>query len=154
MRKNPTRNHHGPKGQHHSHNIKCNIWKFHMTSANITNSFIDRNLDTTALTYKTSGIWVYQPIHLFLVGCLNPCLQGTSVRVVLLQPTSGTPPIVNCQKPIGFRNFSVALGNILHSWRRYFPCNMTIDNQQGGDSSCGEHATNYDWMPYPCGASN
>ena len=26
-------------------------------------------------------IWTNQPIHSFLVGCLNPCLQGTSVRV-------------------------------------------------------------------------
>ena len=31
-------------------------------------------------------IWVNQPIHLFLVGCLNPCLQGTNVRVGLPQP--------------------------------------------------------------------
>ena len=22
-----------------------------------------------------------QPVHLFLVGCLNPCLQGTNVQV-------------------------------------------------------------------------
>jgi hypothetical protein len=28
-------------------------------------------------------IWVNQSIHQFLVGCLNPCLQGTSVRVGL-----------------------------------------------------------------------
>ena len=28
------------------------------------------------------GIWVNQPIHSFLVGCLNPCLQGTSVQIV------------------------------------------------------------------------
>ena len=28
-------------------------------------------------------IWANQPIHSFLVGCLNPCLQRTSVRVVL-----------------------------------------------------------------------
>ena len=27
-----------------------------------------------------------QPIHSFLVGCLNPCLQETSVHVVLPQP--------------------------------------------------------------------
>ena len=26
-------------------------------------------------------IWVNQPIHSFLVGCLNPCLQGTNVWV-------------------------------------------------------------------------
>jgi hypothetical protein len=26
-------------------------------------------------------IWANQPMHLLLVGCLNPCLQGTSVRV-------------------------------------------------------------------------
>ena len=26
-------------------------------------------------------IWVNQPIHSFLVGCLNPCLQGTNVPV-------------------------------------------------------------------------
>ena len=26
-------------------------------------------------------IWANQPIHSFLVECLNPCLQGTSVRV-------------------------------------------------------------------------
>ena len=32
------------------------------------------------------GIWANQPIHSFLVGCLNPCLQGTSERVVLPQP--------------------------------------------------------------------
>ena len=40
--KNLIRNHHGPKGQHHSHNIKCNIWKSHMTNGNITNSFINK----------------------------------------------------------------------------------------------------------------
>ena len=28
-------------------------------------------------------IWANQPIHLFFVGCINPCLQGTSVRVAL-----------------------------------------------------------------------
>ena len=28
-----------------------------------------------------NGIWANQPIHSFLVGCLNPCLQGTSVWV-------------------------------------------------------------------------
>ena len=27
-----------------------------------------------------------EPIHLFLVGCLNPCLQGMSVHVVWPQP--------------------------------------------------------------------
>jgi hypothetical protein len=31
-------------------------------------------------------IWANQPIHSFLVGCLNPCLQGTSVWVGLPQP--------------------------------------------------------------------
>ena len=34
---------------------------------------------------KGLGIWANQLIHSFLVGCLNPCLQGTSVRVVSLQ---------------------------------------------------------------------
>ena len=33
------------------------------------------------------GIWANQPIHSFLIGCLNPCLQETSVRVVLPQPS-------------------------------------------------------------------
>ena len=31
-------------------------------------------------------IWANPPIHLFLVGCLNSCLQGTSVRVGSPQP--------------------------------------------------------------------
>ena len=30
--------------------------------------------------------WVDQPIHSLLVGCLNPCLQGTNGRVVSPQP--------------------------------------------------------------------
>ena len=30
--------------------------------------------------------WANQSIHLFLVGCLNPCLQRTNVRVVSPQP--------------------------------------------------------------------
>ena len=32
-------------------------------------------------------IWANQPIQSFLVGCLNPCLQGISVRVVSSQPS-------------------------------------------------------------------
>ena len=37
---------------------------------------------------KTHDIWIWanQPIHLFLVGCLNPCLQGTNVQVGSTQP--------------------------------------------------------------------
>jgi hypothetical protein len=31
--------------------------------------------------------WANQPIHSFLVGCLNPCLQGTSARVGSPQPS-------------------------------------------------------------------
>jgi hypothetical protein len=31
-------------------------------------------------------IWANQPIYPFLVGCLNPCLQGRSVWVGLPQP--------------------------------------------------------------------
>lgn len=34
-------------------------------------------------------IWANQPIHLFLVGCLNPFLQGTSEHVV-------SPPAYVC----------------------------------------------------------
>ena len=30
---------------------------------------------------SAKGVWANQPIHSFLLGCLNPCLQGTSVRV-------------------------------------------------------------------------
>ena len=33
-------------------------------------------------------IWANQPIHLFVGGCLNPCLQGTSVQV-------GSPQLIN-----------------------------------------------------------
>jgi hypothetical protein len=38
----------------------------------------------------TSSIWANQPIslHSFLVGCLNPCFQGTNVWVVSPQPTN------------------------------------------------------------------
>ena len=32
------------------------------------------------------SIWANQRIHSFLVGCLNPCLQGTNVRVGSPQP--------------------------------------------------------------------
>jgi len=38
------------------------------------------------------GIWANQPVYLFLVGCLNPCLQGTSVWVGLPQPMEGVHP--------------------------------------------------------------
>ena len=31
-------------------------------------------------------IWANQPIYSFLVGSLNPCLQGTSVRVASSHP--------------------------------------------------------------------
>ena len=37
----------------------------------------DRGSGTSALL-----IWTNQPIHLFLVGCLNPCIQETNVQVV------------------------------------------------------------------------
>ena len=46
--------------------------------------------DSLSLPYARtpSGlIWADQPVHSFLVGCLNPCLQGTNVWVVLPQPT-------------------------------------------------------------------
>ena len=33
-----------------------------------------------------SRIWANQPIQSFFVKCLNPCLQGTNVRVVSPQP--------------------------------------------------------------------
>jgi hypothetical protein len=42
-------------------------------------------------------IWGNQPIHSFLVGCLSPCLQGTSVRVGSPQPLDWShmfPPYV------------------------------------------------------------
>ena len=39
------------------------------------------------------AIWVNQPIHLFLVGCLNPCLQGSSVWVGLPKPCLCYPPL-------------------------------------------------------------
>ena len=37
--------------------------------------------------YQSMTIWANQPIHSFLVGCLNPCLQGTSVWVGSPQPS-------------------------------------------------------------------
>jgi hypothetical protein len=43
------------------------------------------------LTY-VSQIWANEPTHSFLVGCLNLCLQGTSVRVV--SPCPGHVPHV------------------------------------------------------------
>ena len=38
-------------------------------------------------------IWTNQPTHSFLVGCLNPCVRGTSVRVVLPQPNIRLPRV-------------------------------------------------------------
>ena len=35
---------------------------------------------------QLQGIWANQPIHLFLVGCMIPCLQETSVQAGLQQP--------------------------------------------------------------------
>ena len=40
---------------------------------------------TRVLTFHLCGfkwIRVSQPINSLLIGCLNPCLQGTSVQVV------------------------------------------------------------------------
>ena len=37
--------------------------------------------------YASWPIWANQCIHLFLVGCLNPCLQRTSVQVGSPQPS-------------------------------------------------------------------
>ena len=37
-------------------------------------------------TPSMNGIWANQFIHSFLVECLNPCLQGISVRVGSPQP--------------------------------------------------------------------
>ena len=39
------------------------------------------------LSIPFSAIWANQPIHSFLVGCLNPCLQGTSVQFGSPQPS-------------------------------------------------------------------
>jgi hypothetical protein len=56
-------------------------------------------LSNSSGSYVTSGqfspligIWVNQPIHSFLVGCLDPCLEGTSVRVGSPQPTHWLAP--------------------------------------------------------------
>jgi hypothetical protein len=38
---------------------------------------------------EKSKIWANGPIHSFLVECLNPCLQRTSVRVGSPQPKCG-----------------------------------------------------------------
>ena len=42
------------------------------------------------ITIEGGGIWANRPIHSFLVGCMNPCLQGTNVRLVSPQP-GGNP---------------------------------------------------------------
>ena len=39
-----------------------------------------------AYRWCQNWIWVNQPIHSFLIGCRNPCLQGTNVRVGSPQP--------------------------------------------------------------------
>ena len=56
-------------------------------------------------------IWVPQPIHLFLVGCLNPCLQGTNVRV-------GSP------RPVGY--VVTLFSGILHGLQ------LTTDSKKWG----------------------
>jgi hypothetical protein len=40
------------------------------------------------IEHPVSKIWANQPIHLFLVGRLNPCMQGTGVWVGLHQVVS------------------------------------------------------------------
>ena len=47
------------------------------------------NLDTRKL------IWANQPIHSFLVECLNPCLQGTTVVYGLVRPSPRNMPCVS-----------------------------------------------------------
>ena len=44
------------------------------------------DVKTYLSTAPVFRIWANQPIHSFLVGCLKPCLQGTSVRVGLPHP--------------------------------------------------------------------
>ena len=46
----------------------------------------------TCGTASGGGIWANQPTPSFLVGCLNPCLQRTSVRVGSLRPGGGGAP--------------------------------------------------------------
>ena len=44
---------------------------------------------TCTLPFPSTSLWIWakKPIHSFLVGCLNPCLQRTSVRVGSPQPS-------------------------------------------------------------------
>ena len=58
-----------PKGWFRS----CLIWLVITNKTSLNNMLLHRGV-------------VNQPIHSFLVWCLNPCLQGTSVQVVLPQP--------------------------------------------------------------------
>ena len=53
-----------------------------------------------------------QPINSFLVGCLNYCLQGTSVRVVLHQSPPLQPTLRSC-------------GRVL-KWLRYFSSQLVL----------------------------
>jgi hypothetical protein len=43
-------------------------------------SFSDFHLLDQQMETSPKRIWANQPIHLFLLGCLNPCLQGTNVQ--------------------------------------------------------------------------
>ena len=63
--------------------LEIHIWYF----PNILGNF--RRNTYVKPSGSVSWIWANQPIlHLFLVGCLNPCLQGANVQVVLPHPIS------------------------------------------------------------------
>ena len=82
----------------------------------------------------TKRIWANQPIHSFLVKCLNPCLQETNAGVGSPQPTKGSTnhhPISNISKYPRICNGSFYFPHVLSR-----SCCMCVNAR--GRTSCGQ----------------
>ena len=69
-------------------------------------------------TYDISSglIWTNQTIHMFLVRCLNPCLQGTSVQVVSAQPSWLVSPCFHAKLHRALRPLPIMQGRHSVEW--------------------------------------
>ena len=66
-------------------------------------------------------IWANQPIHSFLVGCLNTCLQGTNVHVGSSQPCN-----TSLIKPKELKyNYEPLRNTRIPIWRRWHQCDTS-----------------------------
>ena len=69
----------------YKHLRACTAFLDIMVNEHVFLTFVLLSLNLSPASFKT--IWTNQPIYVFLVECLNLCLQETSVQVVLPQPS-------------------------------------------------------------------